>query len=257
VWSKINQVCKEQIKSAKAVFYKEQIADLKTKKPHQWYSSLKRLSSYDQHKTEPLHVEEISQLSDQEKAERIADHVTFIPNQFAPLSKDDIKIPPFSPGDIPQFPPSLVWLQLTKLQTNKSMVPRDIPAKFWKTFAAYFAEPLMDVINTSLVKGQYLNIFKFEVQTPVANVRPCPILDQIRSISGLLTADKIMESLISEILIGDMRSKMDVSQYGNQKTISIQYYLINMIHRILTAIDNNTKREMFAVVASLIDCQSA
>ena len=46
VWSKI--------KSSKAAFYKDQIADLKTNKPHQWYSILKRLSAYDQHKTEPL-----------------------------------------------------------------------------------------------------------------------------------------------------------------------------------------------------------
>ena len=257
VWSNMNKLCKDQIKSAKASFYNEQIADLKTKKPHQWYSSLKRLSSFDQHKTEPLYVQEISQLSDQEQAERIADHVTFIPNQFEPLKKCDIDIPPFSIEDIPQFPPSLVWLQLTKLRTNKSTVSGDIPAKLWKTFAAYFAEPLTDIINTSLAKGQYPDIFKFEVQTPVAKVRPCLKLDQIRSISGLLTADKIMESLISEIMIGDMRAKMDVSQYGNQKNISIQHYLINMIHRILTAIDNNTKRETFAVVASLIDWQSA
>ena len=50
---------------------------------------------------------------------------------------------------------------------------------------------------------------------------------------------------------------MDISQYGNQKNVSIQHYLIKMIHRILTAIDNNTRKETFAVVASLIDWKSA
>ena len=70
--------------------------------------------------------------------------------------------------------------------------------------------------------GEYPTIFKFEAQTPVAKVRPCLKLDQIR-ISGLLTADKIMESLVSEIMIKDTRDNMDKSQSGNQKVISIQH----------------------------------
>ena len=94
-WTHMNKLCKEEIKSAKATFYKDQVADLKSKKPHQWYSSLKKLCSYDQHKTEPLQVDEISHLSDQEQAERIADQVTQIPNEFEPLQKDDISIPLF------------------------------------------------------------------------------------------------------------------------------------------------------------------
>ena len=40
-----------------------------------------------------------------------------------------------------------------------------------------------------------------------------------------------------------MKINLDPAQYGNQKNISIQHYLINMIHRILTALDNNEKRE--------------
>jgi hypothetical protein len=43
---------------------------------------------------------------------------------------------------------------------------------------------------------------------------------------------------------------MDPSQYGNGKGISIQ-------HKILTALDNNSKGDTFAVVANLIDWNNA
>ena len=54
-----------------------------------------------------------------------------------------------------------------------------------------------------------------------------------------------------------MKDKMDISQYGNQKNVAIQHYLLNMIHRILTAVDTNTQKETFAVIASMIDWKQA
>ena len=82
-------------------------------------------------------------------------------------------------------------------------------------------------------------------------------VQQMRNISGLLNFDKVMEKMISEIMISDMKVKADPSQYGNEKGTSIQHYLIKLIHRVLTALDNNTRRETFAVVANLIDWNSA
>ena len=66
-----------------------------------------------------------------------------------------------------------------------------------------------------------------------------------------------MERMISEVMISDMKSSSDPSQYGNEKGTSIQHYLIKMIHIILTALDTNSKQETYAVVASLIDWNSA
>ena len=54
-----------------------------------------------------------------------------------------------------------------------------------------------------------------------------------------------------------MSEKMDPSQFGNQKGVSIQHYLLKMIHHILTVLDNNSRSETFAVVASLIDWNNA
>ena len=66
-----------------------------------------------------------------------------------------------------------------------------------------------------------------------------------------------MEKLISELIVSDMSSSLDPAQYGNQKGISIQHYLIDMIHRILTTLDNNSRKETFAIIASLIDWNNA
>ena len=93
--------------------------------------------------------------------------------------------------------------------------------------------------------------------TPIPKVNPTLKLCDLRNISGLLNFDKITETLISELILSDMESKIDPAQYGNRKGKSINHYLIKMIHRILSALDNNSRRETFAVVANLIDWSKA
>ena len=48
------------------------VSDLKLSKPSQWYSTLKRITSYDQVKLQFPKVHEINQLPDQQQAEEIA-----------------------------------------------------------------------------------------------------------------------------------------------------------------------------------------
>jgi hypothetical protein len=40
----------------------------------------------------------------------------------------------------------------------------------------------------------------------------------MRNISGLLNFDKVMEAMISEVMISDMKMKSDPSQFGNFRT---------------------------------------
>ena len=156
----MNKVFKKEMKSAKSQFYQKNIAELKLAKPGQWYSCLKIITSHDQHKTEETIVEQISHLSDQEQAESIADRFCSIQNEYEPIKKDDICIPPYVESEIPQFHPSQVWFVLSRVDTNKSTVTGDFPAKLIKQFAAYLAEPLTDIYNASMKRGEYPNIFK-------------------------------------------------------------------------------------------------
>ena len=255
-WTKLNKLFQKEMKSEKSNFYKNTVADLKKKSPGQWYSTLKRITSNDQ-TNQQVNIDEISHLSDQAQADIIAEKFSSIQNEYKPLQTEDISIPNFSENEIPQFKPAQVWLLLAQLDTNKATVPGDFPAKLSKLFAAYLAEPLTDIINTSIRRGEYPQLYKYEISTPVPKVYPPKTLSDVRNISGLLTFDKIMEKLLAGLIISDMRLKMDPSQYGNQKGTSIEHYLISMIHRILTAVDNNSRRQIFAVVANLIDWNNA
>ena len=247
---------KSEVKKAKAGFYKNSVADLKKKNPGQWYSWLKRVSSYDQ-RNEQINIDEIRHLPDQEQAEIIAEMFSSIQNEYEPIKTEDIVVPPFSSKDVPQFQPSQVWLLLAQLKTNKATVPGDFPVKLIKHFAAYLAHPLTGIINTIIRRGEYSQLYKFEICTPVPKVFPPQNTSQVRNISGLLNFDKIMEKLISQLIISDMSVSIDPAQYGNQRGVSIQHYLINMIHKILTAVDTNSRRETFAVKANLIDWNNA
>ena len=101
----------------------------------------------------------------------------------------------------------------------------DFPAKLIKQFAAYLAEPLTHIYNTSIKRGEYPSIYKFEVCTPVPKVNSPENVTQLRNISGLLNFDKIYEKLISQAMISDMQVKMYPYQYGTSKGISIQFKL--------------------------------
>ena len=206
-WFDLDKQYKKEIKAAKANFYAKTVESLKTGNPRRWYSMLKKISSIDQVKDEKTVVDDIAHLSDEEQAEAIARQFASIQNEYDPLNSEDIKFPSFLESEIPQFHVSEVWQILTKLQTNKATVPGDFPAKLIKLFAAYLAEPLTDIINASVKRGEYPKIYKFEVVTPVPKVHPTQSISQLRSISGLLTFDKVMETLMSRLIISDMTEK--------------------------------------------------
>ena len=146
---------------------------------------------------------------------------------------------------------------MKKIKTNKANIPGDIPSKILKENADLLCIPLTDIINTSLRIGSWPDIYKLEHITPIAKVHPVESMDQLRPISNLPNCDKILERVISEKVISDMKEKLDPSQYGNQKNLSIQHYLIRMMHRIVSNIDRHSKGDINAVLATFIDWSKA
>ena len=62
---------------------------------------------------------------------------------------------------------------------------------------------------------------------------------------------------MDKILAEDMAMTRDRSQNGNKQNLSIQHYLIKMVHKILTAVDENSKQEAYAVILSMVDWSQA
>ena len=119
-WKNLEKAFKKEIKSAKSQFYSKTVLELKLKKPGEWYKCLKKISSYDQQRSEQPIIDEINHLSDQEQAEIIADKFASIQNEFQSLKEDDINIPCFTEEDVPQFHSFQVSFILSHLETNKA-----------------------------------------------------------------------------------------------------------------------------------------
>ena len=104
-YKRLHNLYKKKVSEAKKKFKQNMIDDVMTARSGQWYSKLKRISNFDQIKSENIQVDEISHLSNKEQAEAIADSFAKISNEYEAIKKKDIKIPPFSTSDIPQYTP--------------------------------------------------------------------------------------------------------------------------------------------------------
>ena len=125
-------------------------------------------------------------------------------------------------------------------------------------FAANFAPPVTDITNTIIKQGKFPDIYKKTVTvTPVPKSFPTLKLDHFRDISNLFLVDKVVEKVVAELMVEDMKSNIDPCQYGNKKRTSIQHYLVNLIHRILTCTDNSSRGEAAAVIATIVDWKEA
>ena len=108
----------------------------------------------------------------------------------------------------------------------------------------FLSIPVADIVNSGIASGKWPKIYKNETITPVPKQFPPETMDLLRPISNLLNLDKIMEKIICDMVIADMKNDLDKKQFGNQPHLGIQHYLIRLVHRILTNLDKNSKGEI-------------
>ena len=156
---------------------------MKDAKNGQWYTKFKKMCKYDQHKSESITVQEIEHLSNEEQAEAIADSFSAISHRYQPIDRSQITVPPFSPKSIPQFTLAQVRKCLSKIKTNKSTAPGDIPPKIIKQFSMYLGTPLADIINSSLSAGHWPTLYKKETINPFPKQFPPLNRELLRPIS--------------------------------------------------------------------------
>ena len=74
----------------------------------------------------------------------------------------------------------------------------DVPASVIKEFAVELASPLANIINCSVKRGEYPEIWKLETATPVPKVYPPKKVTELRKISSLRKFSKIIAKIIGE-----------------------------------------------------------
>ena len=134
-------------------------------------------------------------------------------------------------------------------------IPGDIPFKIISYFSNEISKPLCNIINSIFIDSTYPEIWKTEFITPAAKVYPPTSMSEYRPISGMLSFAKVTDKIISSYIITDMTK--DKRQYGNEKGVSVNHYLIKMLHKILSSVDKNSAIEENAVILSMIDASQA
>ena len=99
----MEDIYQNEVLKAKRGFYRKRVKHLRKVKPGKWYSELKKLTSFDQHKAEEIIVESIKDLSASEQAELIADKFSEVANEYEILKTEDVAVPEFCDEAIPQF----------------------------------------------------------------------------------------------------------------------------------------------------------
>ena len=258
-WKHLNKLFEDKCKTEKENYYSNIVRDLKTSNPGQWYSKIKRMSGQEVYQADLDTVEELSGLDDDQQVEAIADHYAAISNLYEPVKEEDFK--DYLEKNRSQKPPNItpykVLKTIKKMNKNSSTVPGDLPMRIISLFSDDLALPLSHLIGCSIQNGQYPALWKNEVVTPVPKVFPPEKLEQLRKISGLLNFAKIADKILAEYMVEDMAPHCDKAQYGNEEGLSVQHYLVKMLHQILTNLDNNSQSEAFAVIISMIDWSQA
>ena len=105
------------------------------------------------------------------------------------------------------------------------------------------------------IDGKCPEIWKTEYITPVPKLSKISKMSEFRPISGPLNFARIADKLMASYITQDMTK--DPKQYGNEKGLSINHYLVKMIDKILKSVDKNSIREKNAVILSMLDWSKA
>ena len=111
--------------------------------------------------------------------------------------------------------------------------------------------------NPSIEDIKDIKIWKKETLTPIPKVYPADSMKDLRPISGLMNFAKVFDRIIAEYMTEDMSKNPDLHQYGNQKGLSVNHYLINLINKVLTGIDKNSVDNKNAAILTMIDWSQA
>ena len=137
-------------------------------------------------------MEEICHLSDQDQVEIIADSFSRASNQYEPIDPEKICINQENDKPTPKLEAYEVYEYLKRIKTNTSTVKGDLPAKINKEFACELSEPLTNILNCMVERGEYPNIWKLEMVTPAPKVYPPVSVNDLRRISGLKTLQTLV-----------------------------------------------------------------
>ena len=252
-------------KAAAQKYLKKNTEALKETNPGQAYRILKRMSAQPGDCTDsntfslPSHV--AANLTNQEAAERIAEHFSAISQEFTPLDVNNLPSrvktklnTAYTEGGPPTVSVQDTLKKINKAKKPKSGVPGDLPAEIVKEFSDELAPPVCQILNNVFRSAVWPDQWKKEFVTPIGKVPLPDTEDDIRPISLTNFFSKVAEHFVVTWLLEYIGKKIDIRQFGGSKGNSITHYIIELIHFILSHQEDTAPT---AILACLVDFSKA
>ena len=77
-----------------------------------------------------------------------------------------------------------MYQKLQRLNSTKSTLPIDIPARLRKEVSVELSKPLTDIINSCLSEGVYPALWKREWVSPIPKVKEPEVLKDVRKVAS-------------------------------------------------------------------------
>ncbi|XP_071963865.1 uncharacterized protein [Antedon mediterranea] len=235
-WKACRNKVKREIIKAKVKFNVDRVRHLQKTDPGKWHQQVRVMKNTKKIDLN-IPVPEISPLDHKSIANVINDLFTNISAHIPILNKT--QLPAFLPSDkpAPKLYPWDIYKKLRSIKENKACGPDLVPPKIVKLFAMEFCEPLCDILNCSFSEGIVPSQWKKAVVVPVPKVQP-PTIDKLRPISITSVFAKVAEEFITDWILQDISSKIDVNQFGNVKGLSTAHYLTHLVHYLCQGAEN-------------------
>lgn len=214
-------------------FYNSKIEKLKDSNPRNWWKNMKSLLGIG--KQDDLPFQSLANdLCDGEMDQLAEEMNTFfqsVGDHIAPLNAEDY---PFSitchvPDEM-LISTDMMERHLSRVKTNKSAGPDNIPAWIYRDFCHILAAPMTSIVNSSLQEGHVPLMWKSADIVPIPKVRPMSsIQTDFRPISLTPIGSKVMEFFPCQEIYNSVVNKIDPSQYGGLRGSSTSMALMHMI----------------------------
>ena len=252
-------------KTAAQKYLKKNTEALKQTNPGQAYRILKTMSAQPGDCTDnntfslPSHVAD--NLTNQESAERIAEHFSQISQEFTPLDATNlptrVKIKldtAYADGGPPTVSVQDTLKKINGAKKPKSGVPGDLPAEIVKNFSDELSPPVCNILNNIFQSAVWPDQWKKEYVTPIGKVPLPDSEDDLRPISLTNFFSKVAEHFVVTWLLQYIGDQLDIRQFGGSKGNSITHYIIELINFILSHQEDTAPT---AILACLVDFSKA
>ena len=253
---------KTKSEAAAEKYLRKNVDELKQTNPGKAYRIIKQMGAQPGDCSEgtsfTLPNHEGEKLTDEQSAERIAQHFADISQQFPPLNISLLPECVTTKLESESTPPTIedyeVYEKIKSAKKPLSGVPGDLPRLITKEFAPELAKPICRIINSIVRTAEWPTQWKLEFVTPIGKIPMPETEDDLRPISLTPFFSKVTEHFVVMWLLDYIGEKIDFRQYGGTRGNSITHYLIEFINFILFNQDSSAP---IAILACMVDFSKA